>query len=98
MAAKIGMLGQMKILLDEALPKKGGAISLIDLFLLFNKNRLTCLVPPEEVLKSINLFPSMNIPYSVNDYANGLKIIEASFIFISKLRQFFFRARIQRKD
>lgn len=38
------------------------------------------LVPPEEILKSISLFKELAIPYTMTEYGNGLKIIEASFI------------------
>jgi len=42
--------------------KKGGLIALNDLYLYFNKTRVTCMIAPEELLKACQRFNQMNVP------------------------------------
>eukprot|EP01016_Furgasonia_blochmanni_P006296 TRINITY_DN12523_c0_g1_i1.p1 TRINITY_DN12523_c0_g1~~TRINITY_DN12523_c0_g1_i1.p1 ORF type:complete len:385 (-),score=88.06 TRINITY_DN12523_c0_g1_i1:129-1283(-) len=62
----------------DFLERQGGIISLIDVYYLFNKTRATCMISPNELLKTCKLFEKLRIPLKLSTFENGIKVIQST--------------------
>ncbi|EFN52457.1 hypothetical protein CHLNCDRAFT_12611, partial [Chlorella variabilis] len=69
---------QLADFLRVPMERASGMMPLPDVYCLYNRARGTELISPDDLLAAISLFPKIRAPYTLREFASGVKVVQAA--------------------